>query len=157
MSLMSSMDNFFKKYGEFYDYKPIIYTRSVVENIKNSNILKDFLGDNNISVQVLLNELIPYSQYKYTSHGDEKLNMDEMQIILNIIIFSNELEKLMIEGHIKFSSIGDMGNLYYVANKYASNYFNEKYDINIIEGEEFDFGVLDGGDSENNHNILGLN
>jgi hypothetical protein len=49
----------------------------------------------------------------------------------------------MLDDHVEFSSIGKLGEIYYVADYYATDYFNEKYGIEIIEGEEFDFTILE--------------
>jgi hypothetical protein len=74
--------------------------------------------------------------------------MKEIQSVLNIILFSNEIEKLMMEDHVRFSSIGEAGELYYLADDHATKYFNEKYGIEIKEEEEFDFTILEDRDNK---------
>jgi len=72
--------------------------------------------------------------------------MKELQSILNIIMFSNELEKLIMEDHVRMSSIGEAGEIFYIADAYAAEYFQEKYSFNIKEGVEFDFTILEDND-----------
>lgn len=121
-------------------------------------MLQNFLSENKISASLLLNEISPYSQFKLKQHGDEKLDMREIQSILNIILFSNELEKLILEDHVVFSSIGKMGEIYYRADQYATNYFNEKFGLNIVEDEDFDFTVLEEQNGNSDYNIgFGIN
>ena len=148
MSLNTDINDFFQKYGDFFDLKTINYTKQVVYKIKTSDILEGFLMENDISSQVLLNEMTPYSQFKLKNYGDEKLNLDEIQAILNIILFSHELEKMILDDHIRFSSIGEIGEVYYIADEYAADYFNDKFGLGIEEDEEFDFTILD----DNNRN-----
>jgi hypothetical protein len=144
MSLIGEINSFFNKYGESFDLQTINYTKQVVHKIKTSTTLKNFLTENDISASMLLNEITPYSQFKLRQYGDEKLDMKEIQGILNVILFSNEIENLMMNGdHVKFSSIGEAGELYYVADYYAVEYFNNKYGIELVEGEEFDFTILE--------------
>lgn len=157
MSLNSKIDEFFNKYGEFFDHPTIKYTRQVVHRIKSSPILENFLNENNITSQMLLNEITPYSQYKYTYEGDVKLEVDELQSILDIILFSNEIEKLMIEEHVIFSSIGTMGEIYYIADSFAADYFNVNFGIEVIEDKEFDFTILDKDNNEIDQNYFSLN
>lgn len=158
MSLISEINGFFKEYGDMFDLQTINYTKQVVHKIKTSPVLKTFLTENKITASVLLNEITPYSQFKLRQYGDEKLDMKEIQSILNIILFSNELENLMMEDHIEFSSIGPAGEMYYVADDHAADYFNEKYGIEIIAGEEFDFTVLDESQNGNDYNLgFGIN
>lgn len=158
MSLISEINEFFIKYGEYYDLKTINYTKQVVHKIKTSPVLQNFLSENKISASLLLNEISPYSQFKLKQHGDEKLDMREIQSILNIILFSNELEKLILEDHVVFSSIGKMGEIYYRADQYATNYFNEKFGLNIVEDEDFDFTVLEEQNGNSDYNIgFGIN
>ena len=144
MSLVKEINDFFLNYGDLFDLKTINYTKQVVHRIKTSPTLQNFFSENDISASVLLNEMTPYSQFKLKRYGDEKLDMKELQSILNIILFSNELENLILEDHIKFSSIGPMGEIYYRADKHAVDYFNEKYTIELKENDEFDFTVLEG-------------
>ena len=47
-----------------------------------------------------------------------------------------------MEDHVRFSSIGILGELYYIADKYAVEYFEEK-NIIIEEGIEFDYTVIE--------------
>ncbi len=155
MSLIGEINNYFIRYGDMFDLQTINYTKQVVHKIKTSPVLKNFLTENHISASVLLNEITPYSQFKLRQYGDEKLDMKEIQSILNIILFSNEIEKLMMEDHIEFSSIGEAGELYYLADEHAAEYFNNKYEIEIVEGEEFDFTILDGHGGDNNLNFGG--
>jgi hypothetical protein len=158
MSLISEINGFFKEYGNMFDLQTINYTKQVVHKIKTSPVLKTFLTENKITVSVLLNEITPYSQFKLRQYGDEKLDMKEIQSILNIILFSNELENLMMEDHVEFSSIGLSGEIYYLADEYAADYFNDKYGIEIIAGEEFDFTVLDESQNGNDYNLgFGIN
>ena len=147
MSITGDINNFFNEYGDQFDLKAINYTKKIVSRIKTSPVLENFLNENAISTSMLLNEIIPISQYKLRMENDEKLDMREIQSILNIILFSNELEKLLLEDHVEFSSIGPMGEIFYVADKYAASYFNEKYNINVKVGEEFDYTILE---DENN-------
>jgi hypothetical protein len=147
---MEEINDFFQNYGEYFDLQAINYSKEVVYRIKTSGVLKNFLKENKISASVLLNEIAPYSHYKYRQFGDEKLDMKEIQSILNIILFSNEIEKMMLEDHIFFSSIGPLGEIYYKPDEYAAEYFNDKYSIDMEEGVEFDFSILeDYGGSEN--------
>jgi formylmethanofuran dehydrogenase subunit E-like metal-binding protein len=160
MSLISEINDFFIRYGEQFDLKTINYTKQVVHKIKTSPVLKTFLSENKITASLLLNEITPYSQFKLKQYGDEKLDMREIQSVLNIILFSNELEYLMIEDHVVFSSIGPLGEIFYRADEYASDYFNEKYGLDIVEDEEFDFTVLEdrnGGTSDYNIGGFGIN
>lgn len=143
MTLSQEINNFFKKYGQYFDYPAINYSKQVVQRIKSSPILDKFFEENDISASVLLNEITPYSNYKYKQFGQESLDIKEVQSILNVILFSNELEKMMEDEHVKFSSIGKFGEIYYVADEYASEYFEEKYGIEIEEGVEFDFSILE--------------
>ena len=144
MSLSSEINNYFVNYGDYFDLKVINYTKQVVHNIKSSPTLQNFLQENKISASVLLNEMTPYSQYKLKNEGDETLNMKEIQSILNIVLFSYELEKLIMSDHVRFSSIGKAGEMYYIADKEAVDYFTMKYDIDMIEDVEFDFTILEG-------------
>lgn len=151
MSLIGEINDFFYRYGEAFDLKTINYTKQVVHKIKSSPVLQNFLNENKISASMLLNEITPYSQFKLLQYGDEKLDMRELQSILNIILFSNEIENLMMDGdHINFSSIGEAGELYYLPDEIACDYFNDKYGIEMIPGEEFDFTILESnmGDNE---------
>lgn len=143
MSINTDINDFFRKYGELFDLKTINYAKQVVYKIKTSDVLKKLFTDNDIGSQVLLNEMTPYSQFKLKNYGDEKLNLAEIQAILNIILFSHELEIMIQDDHIRFSSIGDNGEVYYVADEYASDYFNDKFNLDIEEDEEFDFTILD--------------
>lgn len=143
MTEIEEINKFFSEYGEHYDIQVINYTKKIVHRIRTSSVLERFLKDNNINSFILLNEITPYCQFKYSQNGDEKLDMKEFETILNIILFSNELEKMIMDDHIVFSSIGPLGELYYKADKYASTYFNNKFDINIKENVEFDFTILD--------------
>lgn len=142
-SLNKELDDFFNENGEFYNFKTISYAKQLVYNIKTSEILTNFFTENKISASMLLNEIVPYSDYKFNSSGNEKLDMRELQCILNIIMFSNELETLIMEDHVTISSIGLSGELFYIADEYASEYFYDKYGLEIEEGEEFDFTILD--------------
>jgi hypothetical protein len=149
MSLIGEINDFFNRWGEHFDLKTINYTKQIVHKIKSSPVLESFLRENNITSYLLLNEITPYSQYKLIQNGDERLDMKEIQSILNIILFSNEMEKMILEDHVHFSSIGPVGELYYLADEYATEYFNNKYGIEIVLGEEFDYTILDdnqGGD-----------
>jgi len=146
MSLSNELNDFFEDCG--YDFNPatVSYAKQVVYNIKTSPILDNFLSDNEISASVLLNEIVPYSDFKFKQYGNEKLDMKELQSILNIIMFSNELEKLIMEDHVRMSSIGEAGEIFYIADAYAAEYFQEKYSFNIKEGVEFDFTILEDND-----------
>lgn len=157
MSIKSKINDFFNKYGEFYDYETIEYTKKVVFRIKTSSTLENFLNENDITAQMLLNEITPYSQYKLTYEGNFKLEIDELQSILDIILFSNEIETLMLEEHIKFSSIGLDGEIYYIADDYAINYFYSKYGIEILENKEFDFTILNKDNNIIDENYFSLN
>jgi hypothetical protein len=148
MSLIGEINRFFSEYGEHFDIETINYTKQVVYKIKTSPTLEKFFAENKISASMLLNEIVPYSQYKFRQYGNEKLDMKEIQSVLNIILFSNEIEKLMMEDHVRFSSIGEAGELYYLADDHATKYFNEKYGIEIKEEEEFDFTILEDRDNK---------
>lgn len=149
MSVKQEIDDFFNEYGEYFDKICVNYTRQLVHKIKTSDSLKNFLSENDISASVLLNELTPYSNYKLSQYGNEKLNMQEIQNVLNIIIFSNEIEKLILEDHIYISSIGQFGELFYIPDKFTVNYFLERYNMELVENEEFDFTILDEIDMNN--------
>lgn len=125
--MKKELDQFFNKYGVDLHYVTIGYTRQLVYNIKTSPTLKNFLEENNITSLLLLNEIVPYCDFKFKNYGNEKLDMRELQGILNIIIFSNKLEKFILEDHVKFSSIGEAGELFYVADDYAASYFRDRY------------------------------
>ena len=158
MSIIGEINDFFSEYGDRFDMPTINYTKQVVHKIKTSDVLHTFIDQNNISASVLLNEITPYSQWKYKTYGDEKLDMKEIQSILNIIIFSKELEDMILQDHVVFSSIGEMGELYYRADEFAAEYFNVKYDINIVEDVEFDYTILENHDSEGASNFdFGVN
>jgi len=141
--LNDEINRFFTECGYQFDFQTISYSKQIVRKIKTSPTLNNFFTENKITASMLLNEIVPYSQYKFKQCGDEKLDMKEIQSVLNIILFSNELEKLLIEDHVYFSSIGEAGEIYYLADDYATEYFNDKYGIEIKEGEEFDFTVLE--------------
>lgn len=143
MSIISEINEFFHKYGDLFDLQTINYTKQVVHNIKTSKTLENFLTENQIGAQLLLNEMTPYCQFKFTQYGDEKLDMVEIQAILNIILFSNELEKMILDDHVSITSLGEIGDLFYTADEYAADYFNQKFDIDMIPGEEFDFTILE--------------
>ena len=64
---------------------------------------------------------------------------------------------MIINDNVIFSSIGHSGELYYKADKYASNYFNDKYDINIKEGVDFDFTILENSSINYGFNDFGIN
>lgn len=149
MSINKEIDNFFNEYGEYFDKICINYTKTLVQKIKTSDTLKKFLSQNNISASILLNEITPYSNYKLKQYGDEKLNDQELQSVLNIIIFSNEIEKLILDDHIQITSIGESGELYYTPDKFTVEYFLDKYNIKLKENEEFDFTILDETDIDN--------
>lgn len=155
MSLVNEINDFFIKYGEQFDTKTINYTKEVVHRIKTSNVLDNFLNKNNISASILLNEIVPYSQFKLTKYGNEKLDMDELQCLLNFIVFSNEVEKLMMEDHISITSIGEDGSLNYTPDKYAADYFQNEYNLNIEDNEEFDFSIIE-EDDENDSEFIGF-
>lgn len=157
MSLIGEINDFFYKYGEFYDYKTISYTKQVVHKIKTSPVLEKFLLENNITASILLNEIVPYSQFKLKQHGEEKLDMKEIQGILSVILFSNEIEKFMLDDHIDFSSIGPLGEIYYAADEVACEYFNEKYGMEMNPGEEFDFTILEDQDFDDMNFGFGIN
>ena len=158
MSVIGEINDFFLEYGDRFDLQTINYTKEVVHKIKTSDILHNFIDQNNISASVLLNEITPYSQWKFHMYGDEKLDMKEIQSILNIIMFSKELEDMILEDHVVFSSIGPMGELYYRADEFASEYFNIKYDINIEEDIEFDYTILENKSEGNASNFdFGIN
>lgn len=160
MSIKGEINQFFNKYGDKFDLEIINYTKQVVHNIQTSPTLTSFIKENKITSQLLLNEITPYSQYKFSEFGDEKLDMNELQAILNIILFSNEIENMILENHVSFSSIGENGVLNYISDDEASNYFNEKYGLDMEAGEEFDFTILedkDDPDDLNNHGNFGLN
>lgn len=152
MSLMNELDDFFKEYGYEYNLVTINYTKELVHRIKTSDVLKEFLTENDISASVLLNEIVPYSDFKFKQYGDEKLDMKELHSVLNIIIFSNELERFIMNDDIEISSIGEAGELYYRPNETAADYFRIKYDMNMKEGVEFDFTILESmGENEKNN------
>jgi len=146
MSLLKEIDDFFIKYGEQFNLSTINYTKQLVHKIKTSDILTKFLNKNKITASVLLNEIVPYSDFKLERYGNEKLNMLEIQSILNIILFSNELENLIMKDHIKISSIGPSGELFYTPDGFSVDYFIEKYGIELEENIEFDFTILEGED-----------
>jgi hypothetical protein len=143
MDLTNEINDFFIKYGKYYELEIINYTKQVVHKIKTSPVLKKFLDKNNISASILLNEITPYSQFKLIQYGDEKLDMKEIQSILNIILFSNEIEQMILDEHIFFSSIGKLGEIFYKPDAYAAEYFNQKYQIEMDDGKEFDFTILE--------------
>ena len=159
MSLIDDINDYFFKYGLFYDMETINYTKQVVHNIKTSSILEKFMTENNITAKMLLNEMTPYVQYKYNNYGNTELDMSEMEAILNIILFSNELENLIIDEHVKISSIDEFGDLSYIADEYATDYLNDKFGLDVVEGDEFNFSILedDENDSDNNFNGFKLN
>jgi len=144
MSLVTEINSFFFKYGDLYDLKTINYTKQVVHKIMTSPVLDNFLRINKITATVLLNEMAPYSQFRLKQYGNEIIDMQEVQALLNVILFSNEIEKFILEDHVKFSAIGPMGEIYYKADQHASDYFKDKYDIDIDVDTDFDFTVLEG-------------
>jgi hypothetical protein len=151
MSLTEELNYFFEKYGDEYSFVTINYTRELVTRIKTSDVLKEFLKENGISASVLLNEIVPYCDFKFKQYGDEKLDMKELHSMLNIIIFSNELERFIMNDDIEISSIGESGELYYRPNEVAADYFRLKYDMNMKEDVEFDFTILETiGENEKN-------
>lgn len=158
MSLVGEINDFFNRWGEHFDIKAINYTKQIVHKIKTSPVLENFLNENKISASMLLNEITPFSQFKFLQYGDERLDMKEIQSILNIILFSNEMEKMILEDHVHFSSVGPVGELYYLADQYATDYFNNKYDIGLELGEEFDYTILENkSDDENDFSGFGIN
>ncbi len=148
MSLSSDINDFFNKYGELFDMETINYTRNVVQRVISYPNLNKFFIENQITAQMLLNELTPISQFKFTRYGDVKLDVDELQSIFNIILFSNDLEQLMIDEHASFNSIGEMGELYYITDEFGSDFLNERFKTKIVPYEEFDFTVLDYDDED---------
>lgn len=157
MSLSKEIEDFFNKYGEEFNLLTITYAKQLVHKIKSSDILHNFLSDNNITASMLLNEIVPYSNYKFNSSGDEKLDMGEIQSILNIILFSNELEKLIMEDHVIISSIGSSGELFYIPDEYTVKYFMEKYGIELKENQEFDYTILEDNDIGSSNFNFGIN
>lgn len=156
MSLIDDINDYFFKYGSFYDMETINYTKHVVHNIKTSSILEKFMSENNITAKMLLNEMTPYVQYKYNNYGSTELDMSEMEAILNIILFSNELENLIIDEHVKISSIDELGDLSYIADEYAADYLNDKFGLDIVEDEEFDFSILEDPENDINNDFNGF-
>jgi len=148
MSLINDINDFFKKYGELFDMETIDYTKQVVEKIISSPILEHFFSDNKITTKILLNEMTPISQFKFKKYGDVKLELTELQSILNIILFSNELEQMMMNDKLSFNSIGTMGEMFYITDEEGAENLNEKFGTNIIPYEEFDFTVLDADDDD---------
>jgi hypothetical protein len=148
VSLSSDINDFFNKYGELFDMETINYTRNVVQRVISYPNLNKFFIENQITAQMLLNELTPISQFKFTRYGDVKLDVDELQSIFNIILFSNDLEQLMIDEHASFNSIGEMGELYYITDEFGSDFLNERFKTKIVPYEEFDFTVLDYDDED---------
>lgn len=155
MSLIAEIDDFFFKHGDMFDLETINYTKNIVFKIKSSPTLKNYLSENKIGAQLLLNELTPYCQFKYKEYGDASIGMDEIQSILNIIVFSNELEKMIMNDHIRISSLDPIGDLYYIADEFAANYFNDRFNINMIAGEEFDFTIIDDKNDDDDDNDIG--
>lgn len=152
MSLSNEINDFFNKYGELFDMETIDYTRQIVEKIISSPTLEHFFNDNQITAKMLLNEITPISQYKFKKYGDVKLEVHELQSIFNVILFSNEIENLILEDIISFNSIGPMGEMFYISDEEGAEYLNTKFGTGIIPYEEFDFTVLDGDDSDDDNN-----
>lgn len=153
MSLSKEINDFFNKYGELFDMETIDYTRQVVEKIITTPTLEHFFHDNKITAKMLLNEITPISQFKFKKYGDVKLDLKEVQSILNIIMFSNNIENLMIEGHVSFNSIGTMGEMFYVTDEEGAKYLNEKFGTEVEPYEEFDFTILDEADDDDDDEI----
>lgn len=146
---MSSNNDYNKFFNNSsFNEKTIKYSKNLVERIRTSPDLKHFLTTNRISSLILLNEIVPYSDYKFRNFGDEKLDMDELQEVLNLIVFSNEIEKLMMTDNVVFYAIGEDGEIIYKADKDAIDYFKESYGIELPE--EFDFSILGFEDSDDN-------
>ena len=140
---MDKIDQYFRKYKNYFEEESIEYTSNLVRNIcSNSPDLKEFLEDNEISEVLLVNEMTPISTFKFLNFGDEKLAMSEIQDVLDFIVFSKELEYQIMNDNIRISSIGEDGVLFYTANDKARYYFLEEYGIEIPEGE-FDYTVMD--------------
>jgi hypothetical protein len=146
---MDKINQYFKKYGDYFEKESIKYTSNLVRHISsNSPDLKEFLDDNEITDLLLINEIAPISSYKFLNFGDEKLAMSEIQDVLDFIVFSNELENQMMEDNVRITSIGEDGILFYTANDDARYFFLEKYGIDIPEGE-FDYTIMDNFINEN--------
>lgn len=146
MNVIEEINGFFSKYGDQFDLKTINYTKQLVHRIKTSDVLKNFLSKNKISASMLLNEIVSYSDFKLVKYGNEKLDLSEIQSVLNIILFSNELEELIMKDHVEISSIGQTGELFYTPDQFTVDYFMGKYEIELEEDVEFDFTILDGKD-----------
>ncbi len=156
MSLISDINNFFIKYGTIFNIETIDYTKQVVHEMMVSPTLKDFLKKNDITAQILLNEITPYCQFKLKKFGTIELNNKEIGVIFNIIIFSVEIQKMLEQNHASISSIGISGNLFYKIDKTASDYFKKKFNIKINPDEEFNFMILENHNDDNNDNNFNI-
>ena len=147
MTITEKVDDYFKRYGDYFDLVVIKYSKELLYKIIESPILNNVLTQNNISPIILLNTIVIYSQEKYYFFKEEKLNPKEMQGVLNICLFSNEIEDMILNDHISITSINSDGFLCYTPDEYASDYFYNTYNIDVMPGEEFDFSIIENNDN----------
>lgn len=142
------IDEYFEKYKNYYENRTIIYAKGIAKNIDKSDILREMFEGNDIDIMSFINEISYLSNFKLVNYGDEKLAIEEIQNVLDYIVFSNELEKQIMLDNVSISSIGENGTIFYKANEYAVEYFLDEFGIEMPENEEFDITSINGEDGE---------
>jgi len=125
--------NFIGKNGGKYNDKVIEYCQICVNTVLTDPSFKTNFQKYDVSVEEFLNLLLRKSQENLEVKGSEALDKKQFDKVFQNVVFYNEMSHFILDDteHIKCASIDKFGNIEYKFDKYAIQFFKDKYKIDL--------------------------
>jgi len=120
-----SLEKFFYKYKNVFDSNVISYVRDFIDVIDENQDINRFFQTNNIPIIYFANEMCSVSQLKMVVFEDFKLTQEEINQVVQNVLFSNIICQLIEEEHVEISAVSKYGTLEYTLDDYAVEYFKK--------------------------------
>lgn len=142
MSYVEQMYIYLVDNSDKYDYETIEYTKSLVQRIEGEKgIIYDFFVENNISFDRFLEETMTLAEYRLKKFGKADLTKHDFEEVLDFLVIEIDISHMIDSGHMDYIERED-DTLAYIPDQFASDFFKEKYDIDLSVDKPFDYNLF---------------
>jgi hypothetical protein len=143
ISMIEQMNIYFTKNSDKYSYSTLEYGRWIILSlVENGGTIFDFFIEKDIPITRFLDELLPLAEYKLKRTGSGKITIDDFEEIINFLSIEHDINILVEDEHIDTYIMDDNGEQIYIPDQYTVDFFKERYDIELVPYEPFDFNIF---------------